>query len=294
MTLIVLRPGPLALLQDGGRHGHAADGVGRSGPADRSSHARANRLVGNAPGATAIEVTLGGLVVRAERDLTVAITGAAAPAQVDGEPVAHDTAITLAAGRTLRLKAPRAGLRSYLAVAGGIDVPPVLGSTSTDTLATLGPPPLAEDDALPIGTSSGTGAAPDPTPIGDAVTELRVWFGPRDDWFADPSALTVGEWQVSPHSNRVGVRLDRPRTDPPAAGPPGLRRTRDGELPSEGVVLGAVQVPPSGQPVLFLADHPLTGGYPVIAVVVDAHVDRAAQLRPGQRLRFVPDRPRGS
>ena len=282
-TLTVLRPGPLALLQDAGRFGHAADGVGRSGPADRAAHARANRLVGNAAGATAIEVTLGGLVVRAEHDVTVVITGAPAPAEVDGTPVAHDTPLVLAAGQTVRLRAPRAGIRSYLAVAGGVEVPPILGSASTDTLAGLGPSPLATGTRLAVGTSRGTGEPPAATQIGDPAPVLRVLFGPRDDWFADPFALTTGRWQVSPQSNRVGLRLDRPGGDGPA-----LVRTRTDELASEGLVLGAIQVPPSGQPVLFLADHPLTGGYPVVAVVVDDDIDRAGQLRPGQLLRFDP------
>lgn len=286
-ALIVVRPGPLALLQDAGRFGHAADGVGRSGPADRAAHARANRLVGNDTGATAVEVTLGGLAVRAEIDVTVAITGAPAPADIDGDPVAHDAPMLLATGKTLRLRAPRTGLRSYLAVAGGFDVPETLGSASTDTLAGLGPAPLAAGTRLPVGTTSGTnrgaGDAPAAAPLGDPVAVLRVLFGPRDDWFTDPTALTTGEWRVSPQSNRVGLRLDRPDD-----GGPALDRSRPGELASEGLVLGAVQVPPSGQPVLFLADHPLTGGYPVVAVVVDDDIDRAGQLRPGQRLRFVP------
>jgi biotin-dependent carboxylase-like uncharacterized protein len=283
MTLTVLRPGPLALLQDAGRRGHAADGVGRSGAADRAAHARGNLLVGNDPGALAIEVTLGGLAVRAERDLVVAVTGAPAPADIDGEPADHDTAVSLAQGQTLKLRAPKVGLRSYLAVAGGIDVPLVLGSASTDTLSKLGPAPLTKGQELRIGTSTGAGELPAPTRIGEPVTTLRVVFGPRDDWFTDATALTTAEWRVSPQSNRVGVRLDRTDPDPPA-----LTRVTDAEIPSEGIVLGAIQVPPSGQPVLFLADHPLTGGYPVVAVVIDDDIDQAAQLRPGQRLRFAP------
>ncbi len=285
MTLTVLRPGPLALLQDGGRLGHTADGVGRCGAADRTSHARANLLVGNPVGATAIEVTLGGLTVRAERDLIVAVTGAPAPADIDGEPADHDTVLRLTAGRTLRLRAPKVGLRSYLAVAGGVAVPPVLGSASTDSLSKLGPAPLARGDRLPIGVPgriTTPAVLPAPTPLGDPVTVLRVVFGPRDDWFTEPTALTAGQWQVSPQSNRVGLRLDRPDPQEPA-----LRRRDDAELPSEGMVPGGIQVPPSGQPVLLLADHPLTGGYPVVAVVVDDDIDRAAQLRPGQRLCFL-------
>ena len=169
-------------------------------------------------------------------------------------------------------------------MAGGIDVPPVLGSASTDTLSKLGPAPLAKGDEL-AGSARAPerGELPAPTRMGEPVTTLRVVFGPRDDWFTDATALTTGEWRVSPQSNRVGVRLDRPDPDPPE-----LARATDAEIPSEGIVLGAIQVPPSGQPVLFLADHPLTGGYPVVAVVLDDDIDRAAQLRPGQRLRFAP------
>jgi biotin-dependent carboxylase-like uncharacterized protein len=290
-SLTVLRTGPLCLVQDAGRVGHAADGVGRSGAADRRSAAQANALVGNRADAAVLECTLGGLSVRAEDDLVVAVTGAPAPADIDGEAVTHATRIRLASGKTLRLRTPRAGLRSYLAVEGGIAVDPVLGSRSTDTLSGLGPEPVAKNDRLPVGSeishpADDSGTHQPRTEIGAPVTELRVIFGPRDDWFEDRNELTTGEWLVSAQSNRVGLRLDRPDTDD--ATPPALQRKQSRELPSEGVALGAIQVPPSGQPVLFLADHPITGGYPVIAVVIDADIDAAAQLRPGQRLRFVP------
>nr|WP_275889532.1 biotin-dependent carboxyltransferase family protein [Nakamurella flavida] len=278
-----MRTGPLALLQDTGRTGHAADGVGRSGAADRASAARANALLGNDSGAAVLECTLGGLQVRAETDLVVAVAGAPAPVEVDKEPVPHATRFDLRAGQTLRMRAPRTGLRTYLAVAGGFAVPAVLGSRSTDTLSGIGPPPVAAGDVLPVGASDEPppSTVPDAEIPADGPVTLRVRFGPRDDWFTDPSALTTGEWTVSPRSNRVGLRLQR--TDPDA---PGLIRAVEGELPSEGMALGSVQIPPGGEPVLFLADHPLTGGYPVVAVVLDADVDRAAQLRPGQRLAF--------
>ena len=291
-TLTVIRTGPLALVQDTGRVGHAADGVGRSGAADRRSAARANALVGNRIDAAVIECTLGGLSVRAEADLDVAVTGAPAPADIDGTATTHATRLRLGKGQTLRLRTPRTGLRTYLAVAGGIEVPAVLGSRSSDTLSGLGPPPLAKADELPIGADQDD-VAPDTggfpadhdTVIGEEITVLRVIFGPRDDWFANPERLFAGEWQISPNSNRVGLRLDRIAEN---GGPSELHRTQTKELPSEGLALGAIQVPPSGQPVLFLADHPITGGYPVIAVVIDDDIDTAAQLRPGQRLRFVP------
>lgn len=287
--LTVIRTGPQALFQDAGRPGHAADGVGRSGAADRTSHRQANLLVGNDPGATAIEFVLGGLTVRAERDLIIAVTGAPAPAEIDGTAAEHATALRLTSGQTLRLRTPRTGLRSYLAVAGGFDVPAVLGSTSTDTLSHLGPPPLANGDVLSVGNGVGDHPATAtelPAVPDEPVPALRVLFGPRDDWFSNPDSITVGEWSVSPHSNRVGVRLDRPSTDDGEPAPV-LHRRITGEIPSEGIVLGSLQVPPSGQPVLFLADHPVTGGYPVVAVVHDDDIDRAAQLRPGQRIRFV-------
>lgn len=288
-TLTVIRTGPLALLQDAGRVGHAADGVGRSGAADRRSYALANSVVGNPVGSAAIECTLGGLAVRAESDLIIAVTGAPAPADIDGSAVDPATPTRLASGQTLRLRTPRSGLRSYVAVGGGIAVPSVLGSRSTDTLSGLGPAPLAKGDELPIGISEfdSESEVDPPLPVSDdPITDLRVLLGPRDDWFVDPRILAAGHWQVSPNSNRVGLRLDR-AADNQDEESFLLQRRISREMPSEGLALGAIQVPPSGQPVLFLADHPVTGGYPVIAVVLDDDIDRAAQLRPGQRLRFV-------
>jgi len=291
-ALELIRPGPLALIQDQGRFGHAHLGVGRSGAADRAAFAAGNRLVGNGPGAAAIECTLGGLVARARGDLLVALTGAPAAMEIDHSPVPHATAQRLRNGETLVLRTPRTGLRSYLAVRGGVDVPGVLGSRSTDTLSGLGPAPLAAGVVLPIGARPNDDVpAPVPVPSGTntptGVVGLRVQAGPRDDWFDRPSDLTVGEWVVSPHSNRVGLRLDRPVPNGDAVAAPALLHNTSRELPSEGVVLGAIQVPPSGQPVLFLSDHPVTGGYPVVAVVLDRDIDLAAQIRPGNRLRFI-------
>jgi biotin-dependent carboxylase-like uncharacterized protein len=277
MSLTVLAPGPLTTVQDEGRPGQAALGIGRSGVADRASARLANRLVGNPLDAAVLEVTLGGLAVRAEADLLVVTTGARCP----GSP--HDAPTLLRAGTELRLGTPAAGLRTYLAVRGGVDVPPVLGSRSTDVLAGLGPAVVAAGDVLPVGAPSAAlpgvdlAAVPDPAE-GDLT--VAVLPGPRADWFGDPgwAALTGQRWAVTSESNRVGLRLD---------GVP-LERLRTGELPSEGMVRGALQVPPSGTPVLFLADHPVTGGYPVIGYVTDADVDRCAQLRPGQGLRLRP------
>lgn len=274
MTLTVLAPGPLTTVQDLGRPGLAAQGIVRSGAADRASAALANRLLGNPADAAVLEVTAGGLAVRADVGVWVALTGARCP----GAPYAAPTWLT--PGEELRLGVPGRGLRSYLGVRGGVDLPPVLGSRATDLLSGLGPAPLAAGDLLPVGTAAGpwpgVDQAPVPAPPGELVVALRP--GPRSDWFgADAHRLLAATaWQVTGESNRVGLRL---------AGPE-LVRTRDGELASEGMVRGALQVPPSGQPVLFLADHPVTGGYPVIGYVADADVDRCAQLAPGDALRL--------
>nr|WP_211660654.1 biotin-dependent carboxyltransferase family protein [Modestobacter muralis] len=268
-----MAPGPLTTVQDEGRPGQAALGIGRSGVADRASARLANRLVGNPPDAAVLEVTLGGLAVRARTDLLVVTTGARCP----GSP--HDAPTLLRAGAELRLGVPAAGLRTYLAVRGGIAVPPVLGSRATDVLAGLGPAVVAAGDVLPVGVPAaplpGVDLAAVPDPSGDDLT-VALLPGPRADWFGEAgwTALTGQRWTVTSESNRVGLRLD---------GVP-LERLRAGELPSEGMVRGALQVPPSGTPVLFLADHPVTGGYPVIGYVTDADVDRCAQLRPGQGL----------
>jgi biotin-dependent carboxylase-like uncharacterized protein len=279
-ALEVVAVGALALVEDLGRPGHGASGVGRSGAADRAALTLANRLVANDEGAAAVEVVFGGLAVRATSLLTVALAGAAAPATVDGMLVGHHTVVDLRPGQVLRLGMPPTGLRTYLAVRGGIDVAPVLGSRSTDTLSGLGPPPLQTGDELPVGPEPAElpliDVAPVCPPPGDTVV-LHAVLGPRAEFVADPAELTRTTWTASSRSDRVGMRLEGGR----------LRRTDDAEVPSEGMVRGAIQVPPSGEPVVFLADHPVTGGYPVVATVCDADVDRAAQVRPGQSVRFV-------
>jgi biotin-dependent carboxylase-like uncharacterized protein len=281
-VLTVLAPGPRATVQDRGRPGWAAIGVPRSGAADRAAHDLANRLVGNRPGAATVEVTAGGLRVRAERTVLVAVTGAPAPIDVAGRPAPANAPFTVAAGAVLTLGLPPRGLRSYLAVRGGVDVPEVLGSRSTDSLSGLGPAALAAGDRLPVGRLAGAEPVVDVAAVPPVPERpvLRVLPGPRRDWLAPAAwtALTTQEWQVSADSDRIGLRLTGPR----------LERARTDELPSEGLVAGAVQAPPDGGPVLFLADHPVTGGYPVLAVVVTADLGLAAQLRPGDRLRFRP------
>jgi biotin-dependent carboxylase-like uncharacterized protein len=280
-VLEVLDAGPLTLVEDLGRAGLASLGVGRSGAADRRSHALGARLLGQDPRLASLEVTLGGLAVRAHGSVTAVLTGAPCDATLDGSLVGHAAPFLLRDGQTLRLGRPRSGLRTYLSVRGGVAVPPVLGSRSTDVLSGIGPPPLTAGDRVPVGEPSGhphVDIAPVRPPDPGAVT-LRATVGPRAGWLASLDALTATVWTVSEQSDRVGVRLVGP----------GLERhpsTRTAELPSEGVVRGAVQVPPGGEPVVFLSDHPVTGGYPVVAVVVEADIDLAAQVVPGQELLF--------
>ncbi|AVP67059.1 5-oxoprolinase/urea amidolyase family protein [Rhodococcus hoagii] len=280
--LEVLRAGARTTVQDRGRPGHAALGVGASGAADVVAHDAANRLVGNGPDAATLEVTLGGLRARLHGDATVAVTGAPTPLTVNGVPRPLFSRLHLRDGDDIALGIAPAGLRTYLAVRGGIDVPPVLGSRATDTLSGIGPAPVRAEDRLPVGDAHRELPAedfiPPPATAADPV-ELRVRMGPRADWFtpASRSALVQRLWTVTTDTDRVGARLD-------GTGP--LHRARTGELPSEGMVSGALQVPPNGMPVLFLADHPVTGGYPVIAVVLEDDIPAAAQLRPGCRIRF--------
>lgn len=278
--LDVVASGPLTTVQDRGRTGWASIGVGHSGAADVRSHDAANRLVGNMMNAATLEVTLGGLVVRAGGDVDIAVAGARAPWFVDDVPQGHGTARTVRSGSEIRLDYAAAGLRTYVAVRGGIDVAPVLGSRSTDSLSGIGPPLVRAGDRLPVGTEASAWPSTDvdPYPM-PTCTALQLIPGPRADWFTDDAlALLVEQtWTVGTDSDRVGMKLH---------GAQPLQRARDDELKSEGMVTGALQVPPSGMPVLFLADHPVTGGYPVIAVVATVDIPNAAQCPPGRALRF--------
>jgi len=310
--LRILSPGLQSLVQDLGRHGHGRLGVSAAGALDRSSLRRANRIVGNQPSAAVVESVAGGLRVQAVGDQVLAVTGApvaltiAPPSDVPGAGTAGDTtakhstaeddggrsgevrqvpmatAFALLDGEVLTLGAPQRGFRTYLAVRGGVDTQPVLGSRSTDTMSGIGPAPLAAGGFIKAGKATSSNVVGNPEVQPDypdtGVTVLDIVPGPRDDWFdaAALDSLCSQDWTVTPRSNRVGMRLD---------GKP-LERSRSGELASEGTVAGALQVPPEGQPVLFLADHPITGGYPVVAVVVDHQLDAAAQVPIGGRLRF--------
>lgn len=284
------------LVQDMGRPGLAAMGVSVSGALDRGALAAANAAIGNPPGAAGLEITLGGFAFEAEREVTVALTGAPAPIEIrtpEGQTIIapHGRAFRLAQGDEVKLTSPPRGMRSYLAVAGGLDVPPVMHSASTDTLAGIGPAALKAGDRLAIGTASEAPApsqphdlAPRPLPTSEDQVTLEVVLGPRTDWFTEAAVRLLAEqdWLVTPESSRVGIRL---------AGEQALERAITDELPSEGTVRGALQVPPSGQPVLFLSDHPLTGGYPVIGSIAPHQLDLAGQIPIGARIRLAPIAP---
>lgn len=280
--LEVLATGPLTLVQDLGRPGWAAIGVSRSGAADRGAFRLGARLLAQDYAAAALEVTAGGLVVRARGSIMMALTGADAYADVDGHGVGGGAPFELWDGQTLRLGRPAVGLRTYLSVRGGIAVPPVLGSRATDMLSGLGPPPVRVGDLLPVGRPPArfpnVDLAPGTRLMAGPIT-LRAEPGPRAGWLADLGALAI-TWRVSARSDRVGIRLEGPRLDrvPELAGV---------ELPSEGVVRGGVQVPAGGEPIIFLADHPVTGGYPVVAVVREDDQDLAAQAVPGQQVQIT-------
>lgn len=285
--LRVVSPGVLSLIQDLGRPGYARWGVGASGAADVGSVRRGNRIVGNRPTAASIEVTYGGLAVEGLGDQVLAVTGAPLPLTITSptRPDWHPSMATPFALRdreTLTLQLPDHGVRTYLAIRGGFEADVVLGSRATDTLSGLGPAPVSAGAVYAVADDMDSGVVgwPEIQPDfpGTGVTELEIVPGPGVEWFGHDglSRLVGQDWLVTPQSSRVGMKLE---------GEP-IARVRSGELPSEGVVTGAIQVPPAGMPVMFLADHPITGGYPVIAVGIPENLDRAAQIPIGGRIRF--------
>lgn len=278
--IVVRRPGLLTTIQDLGRPGYAHLGVPHAGAVDVASLRLANRLVGNDESAAGLEITLVGPELVCDSPTFVALTGAEVAAAVEGRAVAMNAAHCVPAGAVLSIGSVTAGVRTYLGVRGGIDVPPVLGSRSTDTLSGLGPPKLAAGSELIVGSAGQAEPWEEVAPTRPAEMEpvLRVTPGPRDNHLATGAveALCRTIWTVTSKSDRTGVRLEgRP-----------LRWRQQRELRSEGIATGAIQVPRDGQPIVFLANHPTTGGYPVIAVVTAADVALAAQARPGTALRF--------
>lgn len=281
------------LIQDQGRFQQAHLGVGQAGAMDRSAMHSANRLVGNPIDSAVIELLGGGFQAQVEAPITLSISGAETRIQVDYALAGQSSqrcyytsgqAIALDHGDRIKIEQPQAGLRIYLAIRGGFALSPVLGSYAYDSLAGLGPQPLQVGTVLYQGqaqtqhvAAAEIGSRHLPK-VGDCV-ELDVLMGPRSDWFDAESLALLFEqaWQVSQDSNRVGLRLQ---------GEQALTRSITRELESEGTCIGALQVPSSGQPVLFMHDHPLTGGYPVIAAVAPHHWDLVAQIPAGCWIKF--------
>jgi KipI family sensor histidine kinase inhibitor len=261
----VISAGVATSVQDRGRRGYAYLGVPGSGAVDRPHAELVNRLVANPPDAAVVE-TAGGLVLEASAPAIVADSATGA-------------VLALTAGQTISVNPAGEEVWAYLAVRGGFTAEQVLGSRSWDSLSKLGPSPPEPGDVLRAGRDPGEPVSTDqaPHPPSEQTTVLRVRVGPRADWFTEDAVgrLTSIDWTVAT-SSRVGIRLSGPT----------LTRARTDELPSEGLVMGAIQIPPDGQPVVMLADHPTTGGYPVIAVVDDADLARLAQRPPGSTVRF--------
>ncbi len=283
-TLLVIKPGPYTTVQDLGRIGLARMGYAPAGAMDRAALQTANVLVGNQAGAAALEIALAGAEFEATGDLTIAVTGADLTPTLAGEPLPLYRAAALRAGMRLRFAAPRHGLRAYLAVAGGIAVPEVLGSRATDMVGGIGGMKarlLQAGDRLPVGAREGAivGYALSDPPAGPASRiTLRVVWGPEDDWFTEETRARFvnTDFRVSDRGDRTGVRL---------LGEQLLAATAR-SLASEGAVPGAIQVPPDGQPIVLLADSRGVGGYPKIAVVIEADLDLPAQAAPGTLVRF--------
>lgn len=262
-SIAIVEAGWSSTVQDRGRAGMAHIGVPPAGAVDPRAAALVNRLVGNHERAAVLE-TCGGLTIRADSAVLVASSR-------------HATPTSLAASATLTVPVGGGRLWHYVAVRGGIDVAPVLGSRSSDTLSALGPEPLRSGQHLAIGPDPATEMSADLAPVPELSMTARVSHGPRTDWFS-PSwvgHLTGTDWIVA-STSRIGVRLTGGT----------IERIDRGELPSEGLVRGAIQVPPDGEPVMMSADHPTTGGYPVVAVVHPDDVVIVAQRSTGQSIRF--------
>ncbi|CAM3664342.1 biotin-dependent carboxyltransferase family protein [Roseateles saccharophilus] len=279
----VLRAGPLTTVQDLGRHAWRDRGLSLCGALDELALQAGNLLVGNPPDAAGLEFTLGPATLRLHADGCVALTGTDADASLDGRPLRPGWRIPVRAGQTLKLTAPRERMRSYVCVSGGIAVPAVLGSRSTDLKAGFGGlegRALRDGDRLPIGPTARLPTRAIGLRLPDWTPAVRVLPGPEHEDFSTAAreAFWQAGWVLTPQSNRMGYRLAGPR----------LERERGGELASHGVLPGVIQVPPSGQPIVLLADAQTTGGYPKIGVVIRADLWKLAQLRLGATLRLLP------
>ena len=291
----VIRPGLQTTVQDLGRWGWQATGVPVAGAMDPMAHRLANALVGNDRDAATLEISLLGPEVEFEDSRLVAVTGAEFALAFDDRPAPHGVAWPVARGNRLRFNERIRGTRAYLAVGGGIDTPPLLGSRATHLVSRLGGMggrALVAGDLLPLGSariSADTGSTRARVPLPPAIDtvgavpggrgQVRVVRGPQLDWFTDAAfeQLQSGVYTISSRSDRMGFRLQGPLV--PIA--------RQADMISDATTFGALQVPPSGEPILLMADRQTTGGYPIIATVISADIGIAAQLGPGDALAFT-------
>jgi antagonist of KipI len=287
VALVVIKPGMLTTVQDQGRWGYQSQGVPVAGPMDPLSHRLANALVGNPRHAALLEVTLLGPELEFQSERVIAICGADFHVTMDGKAVKANVPVLAAAGTRLKFGARARGARAYLAVSGGIDVPPVLGSRSTHVINALGGldgRPLRAGDRLPLGSDARpqrTASPPaDPiVPLPESPATVRVLAGPQADRFRSDAldVLQSAPYAVAQQSDRMGFRLEGPR----------LAHVGSADIISDATPLGVLQVPASGQPILLMADRQTTGGYPKIATVISADLPIAAQLAPGDRISFA-------
>lgn len=284
-TLRIVSAGPGVTLQDGGRHGLLRFGVTSAGPMDPAAHATANNAAGVPPASAALEVSMGGVELEVQGDaLVVAVAGGSFVVIADGTELAHPCVLTLEPGVRLSVRAGARGAWTYVAVGGRIDVPPVLGSVSTHTRSGLGGldgRALAAGDAMAVRSPSqhdGPPATFDSPWLDRPGDVARVVLGPQDDYF-DPDqveAFLHGPWTVTGRSDRMAYILEGPK----------LAHAKGFNIVSDGIPMGAVQVPGSGKPIVLMADRQPTGGYPKIATVIGADLGPLAQLRPGAEFRF--------
>lgn len=284
MKLTILSPGPLSTIQDAGRFGAMGKGFSPGGAMDTEAMTLANLLVGNAPGVGVVEMTMLGITARFDCDSVIALTGADMCARLNDRPVESYCSIAVHSGDVLSMKAARKGMRAYLAVAGGFDLPVVMGSVSTNLKCGLGGYQgrrLQAGDELPL-NQSGTAYQPrriaPPGDYPDCIS-LRVLLGPQDDAFTSQGMETflTSAYTVTDKADRMGLRLSGEKIE-----------SKNGvDILSDGIAAGSVQIPASGTPIIMMADRQTTGGYAKIATVISADLSRAAQARPGTRIRFV-------
>ena len=282
--ITILDAGPQTTVQDLGRTGQMRYGIPPSGPIDRFAFMVANRLVGNADGAAALECTLIGPRFEVDAAGAIAVTGADMPVTVNGTEAPRWATIALAAGDVVKLGPARAGVRAYVAFSGGLDLPLVLGSRSTYVRGRLGGlegRALRKGDALstlPSAPVRPRRVEPRAVPDYRSAEPIRLVLGPQDDRFTEAGirALLDSPYEVLPQSDRMGARLRGPR----------IEHARGHDIISDGIALGSVQVPGDGQPIVLLVDRQSTGGYTKLATVCSCDIGRVGQARPGQSLRF--------